>query len=204
MSVKKFFEFVLFIAGLFFLCLVFLGFGGFFLAYDAHAHFAKDLRFYVYVISTVSLNCGLIGLAELIISEVRKARRAKKINRDIEYQETDAAAERRRLNLFLVIVAILCPFVSFLGSVGSIIACFMSEALTGWWMNGFAFLSMLLFFGAGLVGLASAVAFLIINRKQQKSPLVWCGLLLLLLINFCLSLTILSLPVLMIVSCFRG
>lgn len=185
MTVKKFFEFVLFIAGLFFLYLVFLGFGGFFLAYDAHAHFAKDLRFYIYVISTVSLNCGLVGLAELIISEVRKARRAKKIKLETESQKTDAAAERKCLNRFLVIVAVLCPFVSFLGSLGCIMACFMAEALTGWWTNGFAFLSMLLFFGAGLVGLASAVAFLIINRKQQKSPLTWLGLLLLILVNFC-------------------
>ena len=199
MSVKKFFDFVLFIAGLFFLCLVCLGFGGFFLAYDAHAHFAKDLRFIVYIISTVSLNCGLIGLAELIISEVKKARRTKKINREPEPQKTGAATERKRLNLFLVIVAVLCPFVFGLGSVGSIVACFMAEGLTNWWTACFAFLSMSLFLGAGLVGLASALALLIINRKRPMSPLVWCGLPLLLLINFCLNLPVLSL----IVSCIR-
>ncbi|MBR2693804.1 MAG: hypothetical protein IKE69_06285 [Thermoguttaceae bacterium] len=185
MSVKKFFEFVSIISGLFFLYLLFLGVGGRILVYDAH--FAKDLRTIIYIISTVSLYCGLVGLVELLINGVKKIRRAKRINQETEYQKTDVVAERKRLNLFLVIVAVLSPFVAGLGFGCGVLSVFMAEGLINWWTVCFAALSWFLFFGAGLVGLASAVALLIINRKQKKSPLVWFALLLLILVNFCVN-----------------
>ena len=149
MSVKKFFEFVSIISGLFFLYLLFLGVGGRILVYDAH--FAKDLRTIIYIISTVSLYCGLVGLVELLINGVKKIRRAKRINQETEYQKTDVVAERKRLNLFLVIVAVLSPFVAGLGFGCGVLSVFMAEGLINWWTVCFAALSWFLFFGAGLV-----------------------------------------------------
>ena len=183
MMIQKFADFILMIIVLLFLFLLFLGFGGLLSAHGTHL----GVRSQIYIIYIISLVCGLTGLTGYLRSRRKNARKSENANLDVENQKGDAEADRNRLNRFLMMVAVLSPLVVGLGFLCSAIAVFMAEGLINWWTFCFAALSWSLFLGAGLIGLASAVALLIMNRKQEKSPLARLVLLLLILVNFCLS-----------------
>lgn len=183
MIVRKLADFILMMIVLLFLFLLFLGFGGLLSAHGTH----PGVQSQIYIISVISLVCGLAGLTGYLRNRRKNARKYENANLDVENQKADATADRKRLNRFLMIVAVLSPLVVGLGFLCSVIAVFMAEGLINWWTFCFAALSGFLFLGAGLIGLASAVALLIMNRKQQKSPLARLVLLLLILVNFCLS-----------------
>ena len=186
--IRKLADFILMLLVLLFLFLLFLGSGGLLSAHATH----PGVRSQIYIISAISLVCGLTGLAGYLRSRRKNARKSENASLDVENQKADAA-DRNRLNRFLMMAAVLSPLVVGLGFLCSVIAVFMAEGLINWWTFCFAALSWSLFLGAGLIGLASAVALLIMNRKEQKSLLARLVLLLLILVNFCLSAPVLIL-----------
>jgi hypothetical protein len=88
--------------------------------------------------------------------------------------------KRKCLSIILFVVAVLCPFLFCLGLIGSLMR---EGGQRNWWQCLLGSLSPYNIWGAGLVGFASALTVLIINRKQLKTVFAWFGLLLLLLVN---------------------
>lgn len=130
---------------------------------------------------------GLFGIVTVLTILVINSRWFKSKFGGFKNQEGDVTRKRKRLNIALIIIAVLCPFLFGLGSIGSIIGAFMAEGKLVWWEHLFIILSVSVVSCAGLVGFASALTLLLINRKRFKTVFAWFGLLLLLLVNLCLS-----------------
>ena len=173
-----------------FLSLFLLGLGCLGLSIAGTTKLVEQQRFVIYLIPIVLFCFGAIGSALAFIRFVRK----RFINKNAESEKDDerSAAKRKRRNIVLTITAVLCPFLFGLSYVGVIISAFMCEGRLNWWEFCFATLSMFFLLSAGLVGFISALTLVIVNRKQLKSVFAWFGLLLILLVNFGISLPVFS------------
>ena len=86
---------------------------------------------------------------------------------------------RRCMNVILIVIGLICPFLFPLGCIG----LFASEGSeTDWWLRLLGYFTPIAFLFSGLIGSAAVLTVLIKNRKWFKNKLVWFGIVPLLLL----------------------